>query len=54
MAITTGATLVAGCGAGYLYYRHLNGNIQAGTKNLTDQQGERTAPNAKGRPRSTS
>jgi LCP family protein required for cell wall assembly len=48
VAITTGATLVAGCGAGYLYYRHLNGNIQSGTRNLTDQHGERTAPNAKG------
>ncbi|MFD9130107.1 LCP family protein [Kitasatospora sp. NPDC059571] len=48
VAVTTGATLVAGCGAGYLYYRHLNGNIRAGTKNLTDSHGERTAPNAKG------
>ncbi|GJF34794.1 transcriptional regulator [Kitasatospora sp. NE20-6] len=47
-AITTGATLVAGCGAGYLYYQHLNGNIRSGTKNLTDEQGARTAPNAKG------
>ncbi|PBC79518.1 LytR family transcriptional attenuator [Streptomyces sp. TLI_235] len=49
VAITTGATVVAGCGAGYLYYQHLNGNIRAGTKNLTDEQGNRTAPDAKGR-----
>ncbi len=28
VALTLGATLVAGCGAGYLYLRHLDANIQ--------------------------
>ncbi|WP_354640854.1 LCP family protein [Kitasatospora camelliae] len=49
VALTTGVVLVTGCGAGYLYYRHLNANIQAGSKNLSDEQGARTAPDAKGR-----
>ncbi len=48
IAIGLGLTLVAGCGAAYLYYQHLNGNIQAGTKNLSDAHGARTAPNAAG------
>lgn len=47
-AIATGVVLVAGCGAGYLYYQHLNGNIQGGDKNSSDARGARTAPNAKG------
>ncbi|GAA2158362.1 LCP family protein [Kitasatospora kazusensis] len=48
VAITLGLTLVAGCGAAYLYYQHLNGNIQAGTNNLSDAHGVKTAPNAAG------
>ncbi|MFB7662340.1 LCP family protein [Kitasatospora sp. NPDC056138] len=47
-AATLGLTLVAGCGAAYLYYQHLNGNIQSGSKNLSDAKGSRTAPNSAG------
>ncbi|MEV4559333.1 LCP family protein, partial [Kitasatospora sp. NPDC049285] len=49
LAVTTGVAVVVTAGAGYLYYRHLNGNIQAGTRNLGDEQGNKTAPDAKGR-----
>ncbi|MDH6124088.1 LCP family protein [Kitasatospora sp. GP82] len=47
-SITLGLTLVAGCGAAYLYYQHLNDNILSGSKNLSDAKGARTAPNAAG------
>ncbi|WP_441245820.1 LCP family protein [Kitasatospora sp. McL0602] len=48
VAIVLGLTLVAGCGAAYLYYQHLNDNIQAGSNNLSDAHGAKTAPNAAG------
>ncbi|MFJ5265854.1 LCP family protein [Streptomyces sp. NPDC088387] len=35
-------------GAGYLYYRHLNGNIEKGERSSGDSKAERTAPNAAG------
>ncbi|MFF4649595.1 LCP family protein [Streptomyces sp. NPDC001380] len=34
--------------SGWLYYEHLNGNIQSSKKNLSDATGQRTAPNAFG------
>ncbi|MFD0572029.1 LCP family protein [Kitasatospora gansuensis] len=45
-ALALGFVLVAGCGAGYWYYQHLNGNFQAGELNLSDVTGAKTAPNA--------
>jgi len=48
IAVTLGLTMVAGCGAAYLYYQHLNSNIQSGSKNLSDAKGARTEPNAAG------
>lgn len=47
-ALGLACTLVAGCGAAYWYYQHLNGNFQAGELNLTDETGVKTAPNAAG------
>ncbi|MGK4581129.1 LCP family protein [Kitasatospora sp. HPMI-4] len=47
-AAVLGLTLVAGCGAAYFYYQHLNDNIQSGSKNLSDAKGAKTAPNAAG------
>jgi LCP family protein required for cell wall assembly len=47
-ALVLGFVLVAGCGAGYWYYQHLNSNFQAGELNLSDVTGVRTAPNAAG------
>lgn len=48
VALALVLTLVAGCGSLYLYYRHLNGNLHAGSNNLSDAQGARSAPNAAG------
>ncbi|AUG77566.1 hypothetical protein CFP65_2747 [Kitasatospora sp. MMS16-BH015] len=48
VGIGVALTMVAGCGAAYFYYQHLNGNIQAGTNNLSDAHGVKTAPNAAG------
>ncbi|MFJ1702623.1 LCP family protein [Kitasatospora sp. NPDC088346] len=48
LGITVALTVVAGCGSAYLYYQHLNGNFHAGTNNLSDAQGAKTAPNAAG------
>ncbi|MEU5129028.1 LCP family protein [Streptomyces mobaraensis] len=43
------ALLVLGASAaGYLYYRHLNGNIRKGKLNLGDKQLDRSVPNAAG------
>ncbi|BFV58990.1 LCP family protein [Kitasatospora sp. CMC57] len=47
-ALAVGLVLVAGCGAGFWYYQHLNGNFQAGELNLSEVSGDRTAPNAAG------
>ncbi|RSN42354.1 transcriptional regulator [Streptomyces sp. WAC 04229] len=35
-------------GAGYLYYRHLNGNIEKGARSSGDSKAHRTEPNAAG------
>ncbi|WP_443080785.1 LCP family protein [Streptomyces sp. PTD9-10] len=35
-------------GAGYLYYQHLNGNIQKGRRSNGDDKAQRTRPNAAG------
>ncbi|MCF3134876.1 LCP family protein [Streptomyces olivochromogenes] len=35
-------------GAGYLYYQHLNGNIQKGRRDIGDSKASKTAPNAAG------
>lgn len=44
---TTLAVLILGtAGAGYLYYQHLNGNIQKGQRSSGDSKATRTGPNA--------
>ncbi|MER5636956.1 LCP family protein [Kitasatospora sp. NPDC002227] len=48
VGIGVALTMVAGCGAAYFYYQHLNDNIQAGTNNLSDAHGVKTKPNAAG------
>ncbi|MGW6915328.1 LCP family glycopolymer transferase [Kitasatospora sp. NPDC054939] len=48
IALTLGLAVVACCGGTYLYYRHLNANLQVGSRNLSDAQGAKTAPNAAG------
>ncbi|MFG2682564.1 LCP family protein [Streptomyces sp. NPDC048392] len=46
---TTLAVLILGtAGAGYLYYRHLNGNIEKGRRSSGDSKAHRTEPNAAG------
>ncbi|GCB48784.1 LCP family protein [Streptomyces sp. NL15-2K] len=46
---TTLAVLILGtAGAGYLYYQHLNGNIQKGERSSGDSKARRTGPNAAG------
>jgi LCP family protein required for cell wall assembly len=46
---TTLAVLILGtAGAGYLYYQHLNGNIQKGERSSGDSKANRTEPNADG------
>ncbi|WP_399885827.1 LCP family protein [Streptomyces sp. BBFR51] len=46
---TTLAVLILGtAGAGYLYYRHLNGNIEKGERSSGDSKAHRTEPNAAG------
>ncbi|MFD9464203.1 LCP family protein [Streptomyces sp. NPDC060027] len=43
------ALLILGtAGAGYLYYRHLNSNIQKGQRSSGDSKARKTAPNAAG------
>ncbi|MFJ8793948.1 LCP family protein [Streptomyces sp. NPDC102462] len=43
------AVLILGtAGAGYLYYQHLNGNIQKGQRSSGDSKAHRTQPNAAG------
>ncbi|WNM43434.1 LCP family protein [Kitasatospora sp. CM 4170] len=48
IALTLGLVVLACCGGAYLYYRHLNANLQVGSRNLSDAQGAKTAPNAAG------
>ncbi|MEU8603233.1 LCP family protein [Streptomyces parvulus] len=46
---TTLAVLILGtAGAGYLYYEHLNGNIEKGARSNGDSKAQRTEPNAAG------
>ncbi|KOG35344.1 transcriptional regulator [Streptomyces resistomycificus] len=46
---TSLAVLILGtAGAGYLYYQHLNGNIQKGERSGGDSKARRTEPNAAG------
>ncbi|MEV5550252.1 LCP family protein [Streptomyces sp. NPDC052309] len=46
---TTLAVLILGtAGAGYLYYQHLNGNIEKGERSSGDSKARRTEPNAAG------
>ncbi|GGM05306.1 transcriptional regulator [Streptomyces fumigatiscleroticus] len=46
---TTLAVLILGtAGAGYLYYEHLNGNIEKGQRSSGDSKARRTAANAAG------
>ncbi|MFF4362598.1 LCP family protein [Streptomyces sp. NPDC001604] len=46
---TTLSVLILGtAGAGYLYYQHLNGNIQKGERSSGDAKAQKTAPNAAG------
>ncbi|KAF3469627.1 LCP family protein [Streptomyces sp. Tu 3180] len=46
---TTLAVLILGtAGAGYLYYQHLNGNIEKGERSSGDSGARRTEPNAAG------
>ncbi|MGW0862090.1 LCP family protein [Streptomyces sp. NPDC002611] len=46
---TTLSVLVLGtAGAGYLYYEHLNGNIEKGQRSSGDSKARRAAPNAAG------
>jgi LCP family protein required for cell wall assembly len=46
---TTLAVLILGtAGAGYLYYQHLNGNIQKGQRSSGDAKAQRAEPNAAG------
>ncbi|MFD5450112.1 LCP family protein [Streptomyces sp. NPDC127100] len=46
---STVAVLILGtAGAGYLYYQHLNGNIEKGERSSGDSKAHRTEPNADG------
>ncbi|AKN75043.1 transcriptional regulator [Streptomyces sp. PBH53] len=48
-ATVLAVVILGTAGAGYLYYRHLNGNIQKGARaNGDDSKAHRTAPNAAG------
>ncbi|MFF8728326.1 LCP family protein [Streptomyces sp. NPDC015171] len=48
-ATVLAVVILGTAGAGYLYYRHLNGNIQKGARaNGDDSKARRTAPNAAG------
>ncbi|CAL9480928.1 LCP family protein [Streptomyces sp. enrichment culture] len=48
-AATTLAVLILGTsGAGYLYYEHLNGNLEKGERSSGDSNAHRTEPNAAG------
>ncbi|MFB8175814.1 LCP family protein [Streptomyces sp. NPDC055966] len=40
--------ILGAAGAGYLYYQHLNGNIQKGARSSGDSKAHKTAPNAAG------
>ncbi|MFE4669333.1 LCP family protein [Streptomyces sp. NPDC056716] len=45
---TLAVVILGTAGAGYLYYQHLNGNLEKGERSSGDSKAERTAPNAAG------
>ncbi|MFJ9819999.1 LCP family protein [Streptomyces sp. NPDC101151] len=47
-ATVLAVVILGTAGAGYLYYQHLNGNIQKGQRSSGDSKARRTAPNAAG------
>ncbi|MEU9334874.1 LCP family protein [Streptomyces sp. NPDC048290] len=47
-ASTLAVVILGTAGAGYLYYEHLNGNLESGERSSGDSKAERTAPNAAG------
>ncbi|MGI5369546.1 transcriptional regulator [Streptomyces sp. A244] len=47
-AIVLSVLILGTAGAGYLYYRHLNGNIDKGKRNSGESDVEKTVPNAAG------
>ncbi|MFB9534652.1 MULTISPECIES: LCP family protein [Streptomyces] len=47
-ATTLSMVVLATAGAGYLYYEHLNGNIEKGQRSSGDSKARRAAPNAAG------
>ncbi|OKJ99359.1 transcriptional regulator [Streptomyces sp. CB02400] len=46
--MTLSVLILGTAGAGYLYYRHLNGNIEKGERSSGDSKARRTEPNAAG------
>ncbi|MFD7704633.1 LCP family protein [Streptomyces caelestis] len=46
--MTLSVLILGTAGAGYLYYRHLNGNIEKGERSSGDSKARRTGPNAAG------
>ncbi|MER6625983.1 LCP family protein [Streptomyces sp. NPDC000931] len=47
-AMTLSVLILGTAGAGYLYYRHLNGNIEKGERSSGDSKARRTGPNSAG------
>ncbi|MFF9486760.1 LCP family protein [Streptomyces sp. NPDC014676] len=47
-AMTLSVLILGTAGAGYLYYRHLNGNIEKGERSSGDSKARRAEPNAAG------
>ncbi len=47
-AATLSVLILGTAGVGYLYYEHLNGNIQKGARSIGDSKARRTEPNAAG------
>ncbi|MBB6078176.1 LCP family protein [Streptomyces paradoxus] len=47
-ALVLSVLILGTAGAGYLYYRHLNGNIDKGKRNSGESDVEKTGPNAAG------
>jgi LCP family protein required for cell wall assembly len=48
VVLTLSLLVLATAGTGYLYLRHLNGNIESGTRNAGDSHVKKGAPNAEG------
>ncbi|MGW1210753.1 LCP family protein [Streptomyces sp. NPDC002499] len=47
-ALTLSVLILGTAGAGYLYYEHLNGNIEKGQRSSGDSKARKTGPNADG------